>query len=470
MPSDSWRSKPKAQDVKYDDPAQLANVMERLSSLPGLVTPVEIDRLQDQLSRVADGQAFLLQCGDCAELFSYCNPQQIEAKIKLTLLMSLIIIYGARLPVVRVGRMAGQYAKPRSKPFETITLPTGEQKEVLSFRGDIVNEIDIDNRVPDPERMISAYFHAAATLNYTRGCLSSGMADLHAPRTWSFHHVQSKSLQQEFERIADAITDALEFMRVVGAQPTGDSNALNTVDYFTSHESLMLEYEHALTRDTPRGAYDLSAHTVWIGDRTRQIDGAHVEFAKHIKNPVGMKVGPSMQPDELVRALDVLNPDVVKGRVTLITRYGASKIHEMLPGHIKAVQASKHAKAVIWCCDPMHGNTVTSQSDPKLKTRMVSAIVSELTSCVHIHASLGSIMGGVHLELTGDEGVTECMGGSMELSDEDLKQRYLTQCDPRLNYEQSLDIAFLISQALRSNRLGEKDTPLSQAFSQSTQL
>ena len=463
MPSDSWRSKSIAQDVPYDDPKQLEKVTKQLSSLPGLVTPAEIDRLHEQLARVADGKAFLLQCGDCAELFSYCNANQIEAKIKLILLMSLIIIYGARLPVVRVGRMAGQCAKPRSKPFETITLPSGETKEVLSFRGDVVNSAEVDHRSPDPERLLSAYFHAAATLNYTRGCLASGIADLHTPGTWRFHHVQSKSLQQEFERIADAISDALDFMKTVGADPMGDSNVLNTVDFFTSHESLILEFEHALTRDTPQGSYDLSAHTVWLGDRTRQPDGAHVEFARHVRNPIGVKVGPSMKPEELITLLDTVNPHVQKGHVTLITRYGESKVKDLLPEHIKAVQNSKHAKAVIWCCDPMHGNTVTSPSDPKLKTRMFSAIVSELTSCLQIHASLGSVMGGVHLELTGDEGVTECMGGSMELSDEDLKRCYLTHCDPRLNYEQSLDIAFLISDVLKSQRRG---IPVNDALSQ----
>ena len=252
-------------------------------------------------------------------------------------------------------------------------------------------------------------------------------------------------------------------MKTVGADPTGDSNVLNTVDFFTSHESLILEFEHALTRDTPQGSYDLSAHTVWLGDRTRQPDGAHVEFARHVRNPIGVKVGPSMKPEELITLLDTVNPHVQKGHVTLITRYGESKVKDLLPEHIKAVQNSKHAKAVIWCCDPMHGNTVTSPSDPKLKTRMFSAIVSELTSCLQIHASLGSVMGGVHLELTGDEGVTECMGGSMELSDEDLKRCYLTHCDPRLNYEQSLDIAFLISDVLKSQRRG---IPVNNALSQ----
>lgn len=467
MTANAWRSKPIAQDVGYPDEKALRHVLEKLETLPGLVTPVEIERLRSQLATVAEGQAFLLQCGDCAELFSYCNPNQIEAKIKITLLMSLIIIYGARLPVVRVGRFAGQYAKPRSKPTEVVELPDGSKKEVLSFRGDNVNGLGVDERTPDPQRLLMAYFHAAATLNYVRGCLSSGMADLHAPHSWSFQHVQDKELQQQYARIMDAITDALDFMKTVGADPSGPNQVLNTVDYFSSHEGLMLEYEQALTHDNPQGTYDLSAHTVWIGDRTRQLDGAHVEFFKQIRNPVGVKVGPSMSPTELVAMLDALNPSLEKGRVTLISRYGAGKIADLLPAHIQAVQSSRHSGTVVWCCDPMHGNTIASPSNPKVKTRMFSDVVAELTKAMEIHASMNSRLGGVHLELTGDDGVTECIGGSMELSDEDLARRYLTHCDPRLNYEQSLDIAFIISQVLRSQRLGTNEgAHLVQALSQ----
>lgn len=469
MSSEAWRQKPVAQDVVYPDAQALQDVLGKLKTLPGLVTPVEIDRLRAQLASVADGQAFLLQCGDCAELFSYCNPQQIEAKIKITLLMSLIIVYGARLPVVRVGRFAGQYAKPRSKPTEVVELPDGQRKEVLSFRGDNVNGIDVNTRTPDPQRLLMAYFHAAATLNYVRSCLASGMADLHTPHAWNFHHVQNKELQQQYTRIMDAITDALDFMHTVGAD--GSNPVLNTVDYFSSHEGLMLEYEQALTHNASQGAYDLSAHTLWIGDRTRQLDGAHVEFFKQIRNPVGVKVGPSMSPSELVAMLDALNPTLEKGRVTLISRYGAGKIAQLLPAHIQAVQSSRHAGTVVWCCDPMHGNTIASPSNPKIKTRLFSDVVAELTQAMQIHASMNSRLGGVHLELTGDEGVTECMGGSMELSGEDLARRYLTHCDPRLNYEQSLDIAFIISQVLRSQRLGTNDgSSLVEALSQSQEL
>lgn len=323
---EAWRTKPIAQDVVYPNAEHLRRVLNELNSLPGLVTPKEIDRLRSQLADVADGRAFLLQCGDCAELFSYCNASKIEAKIKLTLLMSLIIISGARLPVVRVGRMAGQYAKPRSKPTEIVELPGGEKREVLSFRGDNVNGMSLEQRNPDPERLLKAYFHSAATLNHLRACLDSGIADLHTPRAWNFQHVQSEYVRHEFARITDSITDTLDFMSTVGADLGPGSNVLNTVDYFISHEGLMLEYEQVLTRDTLNGPYDLSAHTVWLGDRTRQVDGAHVEFFRHIRNPIGIKVGPSMVPDELVRVLDAVNPHCEKGRVTLISRYGAAKV------------------------------------------------------------------------------------------------------------------------------------------------
>ena len=455
MGKDSWREKRIEQDVKYADEAHLKRVLGQLESLPGLVTPVEIDRLREQMAQVADGNAFLLQCGDCAELFSYCNPKQIEAKLKLTLLMSLILIHGVRLPVVRIGRMAGQYAKPRSKPTEVVELPNGEKRTVLSFRGDNVNGLGLDERDPDPERLLSAYFHSAATLNYVRSWISSGYADLHAPHAWRFHHVQSEYLQREFARITDSIVDTLDFMKTVGADPGRHaSNVLSTVDYFVSHEGLMLEYENVLTRDTEKGPYDLSAHTIWLGDRTRQLDGAHVEFFRSIRNPIGIKVGPSMSAEDLIRILDIVNPDLEKGRVTLISRYGAKKINDLLPAHIRAVKNSQHNGLVIWCCDPMHGNTISSPLNPSIKTRMFSDIVKELTCSLRIHAEEESRLGGVHLELTGDEGVTECIGGSMELSEEDLSRRYLTYCDPRLNYEQSLDIAFMISEVLRAQRKG----------------
>ncbi|KDN52215.1 DAHP synthetase [Tilletiaria anomala UBC 951] len=486
----SWRSKPVAQDVVYPDAENLSTVLQQLKSLPGLVTPTEVDRLRKQLADVADGKSFLLQSGDCAELFSYCNPTQIEAKLKLSLLMSLIIIWGARVPVVRLGRVAGQYAKPRSKATEVVDFD-GEKKEVLTFRGDNVNGFDVRDRKPDPERLLKAYFHSSATLNHIRASLSSGFADLHAPMSWSFSHVRSPALQAEFERIVESLTDALDFMKTVGADPESRSesgSSLSSVDYYISHEGLMLEYEEALTRvqkpsskglhsnssaereeRTPSEVpYVLSAHTIWLGDRTRQLDGAHIEFFRGIRNPVGIKVGPSMKPDELVKLLDVIDPRCERGRVTLIGRYGAKNVDALLPAHIRAVNASSHAQSVIWCCDPMHGNTTSSPSNPSVKTRLFSDIVTELASALRIHQSLGSRLGGVHLELTGDMdengfSVTECVGGSMQLQDRDLARNYQSHCDPRLNYEQSLDIAFLISHFLRGQRLGKTSGAFSPA-------
>lgn len=327
MTDDSWRNREAAQQVVYPEEEHLRRILNQINDLPGLVSHVEIDNLREQLAQAADGKAFLLQCGDCAELFSYCNTPQIDAKLKLMLVMSLVIIYGSRLPVVRVGRIAGQYAKPRSKPTEIVDTTDGK-KEVLAFRGDNVNGIGINERVPDPERLLLSYFYSAATLNYIRSTLSSGFADLHAPHEWSFKHVRSPHLQAEFERIADSIADSLSFIRTIGAHPTDDKNVLNTVDYFVSHEALLLEYESALTRETPAGVYDLSAHTVWLGDRTRQLDGAHVEFVRGIRNPIGIKVGPSMDPMELVAVLDRVNPTYEKGRVVLITRYGAAGVRK----------------------------------------------------------------------------------------------------------------------------------------------
>ncbi|KAJ9091448.1 hypothetical protein QFC19_009088 [Naganishia cerealis] len=495
----SWREKPIAQDVVYEDQQDLEKVLGKLRHLPPLVTPIEIDRLRAQLADVAQGKAFLLQGGDCAELFSACSQDPIEHKLSLILLMSLIILHGSRLPVVRIARIAGQYAKPRSKPTEVVDYPVEgqegkmEKKEVISFRGDNVNGFEVTDRRPDPERLLSAYFHSSATLNYIRALLSSGFADLNTPRQWSFSHVRSPSLQKAFEEVIDSLMDSLDFMRVAaGGVGAGKSDGTisrggtETVDFYTSHEGLSLEYEEALTRavqplsagngfssfarparpsgssssranSTVRGAsqsagetvdakveqkyYNLSSHFIWIGDRTRQLDGAHVEYFRGIQNPIGIKVGPTMKGDELVRMLDIVNPDNIPGKVTLISRYGADKVEKFLPAHIEAVKNSRHV--VVWQCDAMHGNTKSSETDPSLKTRHFVDIISEISSSMKIHKELGTILGGVHLELTGEineDGfsVTECIGGSMDLMDKDLSLNYLSHCDPRLNYEQSL--------------------------------
>ncbi|KAF9403255.1 hypothetical protein BGX21_005856 [Mortierella sp. AD011] len=456
----SWQSKPIKQDVDYPDQAHLNKVLEKIGRLPPMVVPGEIHRLRQQLADVALGKAFLLQGGDCAELFDYCAQGPIEAKLKVLLQMSLVLVWGARMPVVRIARMAGQYAKPRSKPTEM-----HEGKEILSYRGDNVNGYDPNDRNPDPERLLGAYFHSAATLNYVRSIINEGFADLHHPSNWNLHHVKSATLRQEYQGIVDRLTDALDFMKTIGADPnqTGTPlSTLNTVDIFASHEGLLLEYEQALTRlmtdpadPSQRKYYNVGTHFIWIGDRTRQLDGAHVEYFRGIENPIGVKCGPSMKPEELVELLDILDADKQPGKVTLITRYGVDQVDKYLPGHIRAVQESGHV--VVWACDPMHGNT--KQSVSGVKTRHLIDITRELSQAIRIHKQLGSHLGGVHFELTGDR-VTECVGGSMELLDAELLDRYETHCDPRLNYEQALDMAFLIAKYQEKQRGFSGMTPL----------
>ena len=440
----SWRSHPVAQAVEYPSQTKLEEATSQLRSMPGLVTPNEIKALRAQLASVAQGKAFLLQGGDCAELFADCVPEKIEGKVKLLVLMSLIIIWGARIPVVRVGRIAGQYAKPRSKATEKVHLD-GRVEEVLTFRGDNVNGFSEADRTPDPNRLLSAYFYSCATLNHIRASLASGLADLHAPLSWTTSHVRSKELALQFSQIVSSLTDALDFMRVIGAEGSSDvlSN-LETVDYYISHEALMLEYEEAMTRalveekaaqkeqdGQKQTYYDLSAHFVWLGDRTRKVDGAHAEFVRGIENPIGIKVGPSMTPQELLELLGQVDGSrgTKVGRVTLICRFGKGKSQTHLPGLIKAVQGSPWASALIWCCDPMHGNTISSPSDPALKTRVFGDVMSELHEQLDIHTQCQSTLGGIHLELTGEtdeygDSVTECTGGAMGLEDSQLKTRY----------------------------------------------
>lgn len=442
----SWRSKPAKQEVVYEDQKAVENATNQLNRLPPIVTPTEIIKLRKGLRDVALGKAFLLQGGDCAELFSYCEQNFIEAKIKLLLQMSIVLIWGANKPVVRIARMAGQYAKPRSSPTE---VHNGRQ--IPSFRGDILNGYEAEERELDPQRLVSAYHHSAATLNYIRAAIGSGIADLHSPLDWGLGHVRDESIKAKYQTIVQSITDSLSFMRTVGA----DSSALETVDLFTSHEGLLLEYEQSLTRRlrhptlrselvpndlADSGWYNTSAHFLWIGDRTRQLNGAHVEYFRGIENPIGIKVGPTMQGGELVRLLDIVNPGKLPGKVTLITRYGEGKIRDILGGHIEAVKESGHL--VVWQCDPMHGNTRSTESG--IKTRQFSSILSEVSSALEIHKDHGSFLGGVHLELTG-EAVTECVGGSEGLTDDDLGLNYTTFCDPRLNEKQALELAFLVA-------------------------
>lgn len=452
----SWTTKPIKQDVTYHDRVEVTKALAKLEQLPPIVTPAEIVKLKSSLRDVALGKAFLLQGGDCAELFDYCSQDVIESKIKLLLQMSLVLIWGANKPVVRIARMAGQFAKPRSSPTEMYN-----GKEIPSFRGDNINGYDPEARTPDPSRLVAAYFHSASTLNHIRACLSSGIADLHSPLDWGLGHVSNEDIKAKYQKIVESITDSLRFMKTVGA--VNATSGLETVDLYTSHEGLLLEYEQSLTRrlKTPqrsstisemdgtgpkeKGWYNTSAHFLWIGDRTRQINGAHVEYFRGLENPIGIKVGPSMKAEELIALLDVVNPNKEIGKVTLITRYGEDKIKKLLGGHIEAVKKTGHV--VIWQCDPMHGNTRTTSVG--IKTRHFSSILSEVSSALEIHREHGSFLGGVHLELTGDA-VTECVGGSEGLTDDDLSLNYTSYCDPRLNEKQALELAFLVAGHYRS--------------------
>ncbi|KAI8808264.1 DAHP synthetase [Cladochytrium replicatum] len=445
---ESWREKKVKQDVTYENQDQLESVLNKLNRLPPLVTATEVQKLRQQLAEVAEGKRFLLQGGDCAELFDYCSQDPIESKLKVLLQMSLILVWGGRTSVVRIARMGGQYAKPRSKPTELIN-----GVEYLAFRGDNVNGNDLSERQPDPQRLLQAYFHSSATINYVRALLASGFADLHKPEmwdidAWALDHVRSPAVRLEYQHIVERLRDALDFMRTIGAEDDAKTNpSIASVDLFMSHEGLLLDYETQLTRKVGEKWYNLGAHFLWIGDRTRQLDGGHVEYFRGLENPIGIKVGPSMKPDELVALLDIVDPLCLPGKVTLISRYGHEAIGDHLPGHIRAVQRTNHK--VVWCSDPMHGNTEMSSNG--VKTRRFEHIMTELGKAFRIHKDCGSRLGGVHFELTGDR-VTETIGGSMELSESDLLTNYQTFCDPRLNYEQSLDVAFMIAKYFAGQR------------------
>ncbi|KUJ09655.1 DAHP synthetase [Mollisia scopiformis] len=452
----SWTSKPAKQLPEYNDRSHVERSLAKLQRLPPIVTPTEIEKLKASLRDCAEGKAFLLQGGDCAELFDYCEADAIESKIKLLLQMSLVLIWGLNKPVVRIARMAGQYAKPRSSPTEVV-----DGKTVPSFRGDILNGYPLDERALDPDRLTSAYFHSAATLNYVRASVSSGIADLHRPLDWGLGHVRDPDLQTKYSEIVSSITESLKFMRTVGADTAGQ---LQTVDLYTSHEGLLLQYEQALTRSLKNPApklafpgqvprveklnYNTSAHFLWIGDRTRQIDGAHVEFFRGIANPIGIKIGPTTEVTDILSLLRCLNPQQEVGKITLITRMGAGKVRKLLPAHIEAVQKSEYNGKVVWQCDPMHGNTRSTATG--IKTRQFGDILSELQQTLALHRELGSHLGGVHLEMTGDA-VTECTGGSENLMDDDLSLNYTSFCDPRLNEKQSLELAFLIAGFFRND-------------------
>ncbi len=439
----SWRSLPAEQQPEWPDEHALEQSLKVLSTLPPLVFAGEARALRSSLAEVAAGRAFLLQAGDCAESFNDFTADSIRDKLKVILQMAVALTYAAGVPVVKVGRIAGQFAKPRSSPTERVG-----DLELEAFRGHMVNDepFDADARRPDPARLLSAYHQSAATLNLLRAFTKGGFADLSLVHAWNQQFVASSSQGRRYERIASEIDRALRFMTACGIDLTAEVG-LHQVDFWTSHEALILNYEEALTRqDSLTGDWvDCSAHLVWVGERTRQVDGAHVEFLSGVINPVGAKIGPSATATEVVALCDRLDPERTPGRLTLVTRFGAGRVDELLPPLIEAVGASGHP--VVWACDPMHGNTFVS--DGGRKTRRFDDIMAELHEFFAVHRRLGTWPGGVHVELTGDD-VTECLGGAEEIVEGDLHQRYLTACDPRLNARQSLDLAFGVAELLRT--------------------
>lgn len=430
----SWQQREALQQPVYDNAIELAAATGQLSSLPPLVTSWEVLALKQSLAEAQDGQRFLLQGGDCAESFADCTSPIISNRLKVLLQMSLVMVHGLKKPVLRVGRFAGQYAKPRSADTETregVTLP--------SFRGDVVNApaFTADARRADPQRLIQAHSHSALTMNFVRALIDGGFADLHHPEYWDLAWVEHSPLAEEYRRMVVSIGDSLRFMETLA----GPTASFSRVDFFTSHEALLLHYEQALTRQVPRhpGWFNLSTHFPWIGMRTAALDGAHVEYFRGIRNPVAVKVGPSVTPDQLLPLMDVLNPDDEPGRLTLVHRMGNAAIGEKLPRLLEAVK--REGRRVLWVADPMHGNTESTSNG--YKTRRFDNIRGELDQAFDIHAAAGTRLGGVHLELTG-ENVTECMGGARDLSETDLARAYKSTVDPRLNYEQSLELAMLI--------------------------
>lgn len=439
-----WRTKPRVQMPDYIDAAALQAVEAQLSKYPPLVFAGEARRLKQHLGAASGGEAFVLQGGDCAESFEQFSADSIRDTFKVMLQMAMVLTYGAKVPVIKVGRMAGQFAKPRSAPTEVV-----DGVELPSYRGDIINELAFtkEARIPDPRKMLQAYTQAAATLNLLRAFSTGGYADVHQVHAWTLGFTESKKAEK-YRELANRITDTLDFMSAAGV--TRDTaHTLQTVEFYTSHESLLLEYEEALTRlDSTSGKWLAgSGHMIWIGDRTRQPDGAHVEYARGVLNPIGLKCGPSMTEDDLKLLLTRLNPENEAGRLTLIARFGAGKVGEHLPRLIRTVQ--KEGANVVWVCDPMHGNTVKSSSG--YKTRPFDAVLREVREFFAVHSAEGTVPGGVHFEMTGQD-VTECTGGVQAVSDRDLSHRYHTACDPRLNASQSLELAFLVAEELSTLR------------------
>ncbi|MDX6750843.1 3-deoxy-7-phosphoheptulonate synthase class II [Geminicoccaceae bacterium 1502E] len=442
---DSWRGMPRRQMPDYDDAAALAEVEGKLASYPPLVFAGEARALTERLGEVAEGRAFLLQGGDCAEAFADFDANKIRDTLRVFLQMAVVLTFGSGMPVVKVGRLAGQFAKPRSAPTEV-----QDGVELPIYRGDIVNGLDFapDSRRPDPNRQLQAYSQAAATLNLLRAFTQGGYAALTRVHQWTLGFVDRSDWGERYRDMADRITESLEFMEACGVSSMSTPEISRT-NLYTSHEALLLGYEQALTRvdSTTGGWYDTSAHMVWIGERTRQLDGAHVEFCRGIANPIGVKVGPTTTVEDLLRLCDVLNPENIPGRLSLISRMGHEKVGAGLPPLVRAVQ--REGRKVVWTCDPMHGNTIKSSSG--YKTRPFDKVLAEVEAFFAVHKAEGSHAGGVHLEMTGQD-VTECTGGAQAITDAGLRDRYHTHCDPRLNAQQSLELAFLMAAALKEER------------------
>lgn len=439
-----WRAKPRVQMPDYTDQDALNAVEAKLASYPPLVFAGEARSLKAKLAAASRGEAFLLQGGDCAEAFNQFSADHIRDTFKVMLQMAMVLTFGAKVPVVKVGRMAGQFAKPRSAPTETV-----DGVELPSYRGDIINELDFtpESRIPDPSKMLQAYTQAAATLNLLRAFSTGGYADMRDIHGWTLGFTESEKAAK-FRAMASRISDALDFMEAAGIN-SAHEHELHTVDFYTSHEGLLLEYEEALTRlDSTSGKWLAgSGHMLWIGDRTRQPDGAHVEFLQGVQNPIGLKCGPTTTADDLKVLMQKLNPENEAGRLTLIARFGAGTVGDHLPRLIKAVQ--EEGANVVWSCDPMHGNTIKSATG--YKTRPFDSVLREVQEFFAVHKAEGTIPGGVHFEMTGQD-VTECTGGVRDVTEEDLSDRYHTACDPRLNASQSLELAFLVAEELSSLR------------------
>ncbi|MDM8167751.1 class II 3-deoxy-7-phosphoheptulonate synthase [Roseovarius sp.] len=444
-----WRKKPRVQMPEYTDSGALQGVEARLAQFPPLVFAGEARRLKRQLGAAGRGEAFLLQGGDCAEAFDQFSADAIRDTFKVMLQMAMVLTYGAKVPVIKVGRMAGQFAKPRSAPTEVVN-----GVELPSYRGDIINELAFtpEARIPDPQKMLQAYTQAAATLNLLRAFSTGGYADVHQVHSWTLGFTEGEKAER-YRDMANRISDTLDFMKAAGID-SANAPTLQSVDFYTSHEGLLLEYEEALCRlDSTSGKWLAgSGHMIWIGDRTRQPDGAHVEFARGVLNPIGLKCGPTMEADDLKRLMATLNPENEAGRLTLIARFGAGKAGEHLPRLIRTVQ--EEGANVVWVCDPMHGNTIKSASG--FKTRPFDAVLREVQEFFGVHRAEGTTPGGVHFEMTGQD-VTECTGGVFAVMDEDLSDRYHTACDPRLNASQSLELAFLVAEELSALREARGD-------------